>query len=154
MTRLAAPFLLALALAGCDGSGTEPVGEGVEGRTPAALADARAAWAAGGVDAYRIVFVRSCECSHATAGPWTVEVRDGRVVAAESAGGATEQAVEPRTVAGFFDALDRAFADSVAAVRFRYDPATGLPLSLFIDYVAEMADDELSVRVTGFRALR
>ena len=153
MTRLAAPLLLALVLAGCDGSGADPVGEGVEGRTPTALADARAAWAAGGVDAYRVVFVRACECSRAVAGPWTVEVRDGRVVAAESAGGATEQAVEPRTVAGFFDALEEAFAADVAAVRFRYDPETGLPLSLFVNYVAEMADEELSVRVVGFRAL-
>ena len=154
MTRLALPLLLALVLVGCDGSGTKPVGEGVEGRTPAALADARAAWAAGGVNAYRVVFVRSCECSHVVAGPWTVEVRDGRVVAAESAEGEIEQAVEPRTVDGFFDVLDEAFAADVAAVRFRYDPTTGLPLSLFVDYVAEMADDELSIRVTGFRALR
>ncbi|MDT0631046.1 DUF6174 domain-containing protein [Rubrivirga sp. S365] len=152
MTRSAALVLLALALAGCDGSGTDPVGEGVEGRTPASLAEARAAWEAGGVSAYRIVFVRHCECSHAVAGPWTVEVRGGQVVAATSEGGAGQR-VEPRTVAGFFRVLDEAFAADTVAVRFRYDPATGLPLSLLVDYAAEVADDELSVQVLGFRAL-
>ena len=146
---------LVLGLAGCDTAvpTTDPVGEGVEGTTPAALAEARATWAASAPDAYRIAYRRFCECGRETAGPWVVEVRGGAVVEATSNGERPEQ-VSALTVERLFETLADAFDEGAASVRFRYDADTGLPLSVGIDYVEEIADEEFSVRVTGFRALR
>ena len=146
--------LAVLALTGCGPAApaTDPVGEGVEGTTPADLVRARAAWAASGPDAYRIAYTQRCECGRETAGPWAVEVRDGAVVGALSNGEPPEQ-TEPLTVERLFRTAEDAFDRGAASVRFRYDPATGLPLSVLVDYVWEMADDEFSVQVTGFRAL-
>lgn len=142
-------------LTGCDSDPVvlvDAVGEGVEGTTPADLADARAAWAANGPDAYRIAYVRFCECSTETAGPWTVEVRGGAVAEATSNGERPERS-QPLTVEGLYETVADAFEREAASVLFRYDPATGLPVAVSVDYDVQIADEEFSVRVTSFRAL-
>lgn len=116
----------------------------------AALAAARARWAAPAAYTFRVRFTCMCPMG----GAWEVRVVDG--VAVETT------AVDPRPLSGslpagfrtveeLFAELDRAlvWAEAVAAT---YDAALGYPVSVDIDNITQAIDDELSWRITSFVA--
>lgn len=138
-------LLLALALSGCSFGDAEP---------PLALEAARARWADAGVDAYRFTFARGCECAQEWTGPFTVEVRDGAIVAATRRGVPLDPADDALLT------LDGVFAFAVGALaadpyRFEatYDARYGFPERISVDYAERAVDDEIDLFVTDFEPL-
>jgi len=140
--------LALLAVAGCDGNTDDVPGVGASVRVESLddLADIRDAWERSGPQNYRLKYERSCFCDTAALSG-VVTVRDGVVV-----GDAPQS---PQTVESLFNiAADTIGDPDVASVEFRVSSdAPRIPVLLSIDYSAGMADDEFSIRVTGFEAL-
>lgn len=148
LSRALLPVLLVLA------SCSDPTGPD---DAAALLERNRDAWFNTGVTSYRYTITRSCECLPESAGPVTVEVRNGLVVDRRYESGA---AVSPQysgiftTVPGLFDIIEEAVALPAASLSVRYNEDYGYPESIAIDWVAGAVDDEVSYRVSDFTILR
>ena len=148
LSRTLLPALLALA--GCsDMTGPDDAA--------ALLEHNRAIWSGAGVTSYRYTITRACECTPESAGPVTVEVRNGLVVDRRYESGA---AVSPQysevftTVPGLFDIIQEAVTLPAASLSVRYNEDYGYPESIAIDWVAGAVDDEVSYRVGSFNVFR
>ncbi len=156
----ALPALLvsgALLLSAC-GTQTGPGGSGGSGTpspsTPASITSldaARAAWAAyaGRTGEYRLMIVPSCFCRRIGL---DVTVKDGKPVEQtpvdvdNTGGGATDPVLAgfPRTVEDLHTVI--ADAKDAASVSVTYD-SRGVPLRIYIDAIANAADDEMGYTV-------
>jgi hypothetical protein len=148
LSRVLLPALLVLA--GCsDATGPDDAA--------ALLEQSREIWFNAGIASYRYTITRSCECTPESAGPVTVEVKNGLVVDRRYESGA---AVSPQyseiftTVPGLFDIIEEAVALPAASLSVRYHEDYGYPQSIAIDWVAGAVDDEVSYRVSDFTILR
>lgn len=144
MSRISAA-LVAFALAGCNVLG--PSGSQVE-----RLADARERWRSVGPQDYTYVLERVCFCGIEATGPARVTVRNAVEVVAVVYVESGEPVPDPfdnwfLSVEGLFDYIGDALDRDPSYVRADYDPRTGLPVDVFIDYEAQIADEEM-----GFRA--
>lgn len=141
--RLAASLLL---VAACRDS-LAPVGEEF---------DARRRWASRGPSAYTYTVERGCYCLDSAIGPVDVTVRDGVVESRRYT--RTGGTVSPRfaelfpTIEGLFAQIDSARSRKAASLRVEYDPDLGYPTRIDIDFVEQMADDEIFWRSSGLRA--
>ena len=131
------------------------------------LAAARAQWTAAAPGEYELVQARLCECAPewmrasrvvvrrpapgvGAAGELIVSVADtepGAPVSAERAGAV-------RGVAGLFAVVEDAIAREAAQLVVTYDPAYGYPTRIYIDYRADVADDELLLTASRLQPLR
>lgn len=116
---------------------------------PASLADARARWNEAGVDDYRMVTEVQCFCP--SAGPVTVEVRDGQPTTISPTGD-TATLGPDLTVAAVFDAIGAAQAEGDVDVA--YDPDLGYPVQADLDPVLNAVDDEVSYRILELTPIR
>ena len=70
----------------------------------------------------------------------------------------SDTAVDPEledlfpAVIGLFDLIEQAIEAAAFRIEVTYDPATGLPLDVFIDYDQQLADDELGFSVVELPA--
>lgn len=135
---------LTFLLAGCDdlGPGPGPLRD---------LEENRARWVGLDMDDYEYVVARRCFCPPAWLGPVRVRVVDGVVESrtyVESSDSVPGQIADafPR-VEGIFDALADAYARDAFRVDVTYDPGTGVPVDVFIDYQQNVADEELGYEV-------
>jgi hypothetical protein len=163
--RRAAPFLvfvLSLLVAGCAllpaplGS-PAPAGSPVPIRPSGdpteadpSLAAAAAAWAAAGIGDYRLDLGFLCAC--ALPPRVIVEVVDGTPTATDADGrplDAGTLAMTPVTLDQLFAEIRRAQAAG-GVVKATFDPVSGLPTRLDIDYLPQGIDDELSIVVNAF----
>ena len=145
---LSLPMLtLLLTLVGCGG-----------GRASAAAADlesARQRWTQLGWTSYRYTLTQGCFCL--PEGPLQITVQGGVVVSAIDTGVLGGQPVSAQrlaqllTIDGFFDLVGRAQRDA-ASVTVNFDPAQGFPVTLYIDWIAQVADDEVSYRISAVEA--
>ena len=151
--RRALPFLafaLAVFIAGCTllpgpfrPSSPSPTS------TPTEIEAAQAAWAVAGIDDYRLDIGFLCGCS--LAGNAVVDVVDGKLVSVQLNG--TE--IAPDTAAPFGLTIDGLLAegdravDQGGTVAATFDPATGAPVRLDIDYMPTAIDDELTIVVNS-----
>lgn len=119
-------------------------------REPAALASARARWAAAGSDSYTLTLERSCFCPEEYRGPFAVTVRGGAVASVTLRDQALP-ADRALSVDGLFDLIADAYARDAARVDVTYDPATGHPTQIYIDYLAQAADEEVGYTVSDLR---
>jgi hypothetical protein len=140
--------LLALVLAACGSDGPTAV------NTNFVLARGR--WALRGPATYQLTVARSCFCAPESTKPVVVTVVGGQVVSRRYVDGGADV---PAGLASFFPSVDQLFAviqdarsRDAATIDAEYDVADGHPISVFIDYVAQAADDELRFSVTGFHA--
>lgn len=149
LVGLPALFVLLPALAGCGG--------GCSGMHPAMtdLDSARQRWAQLGWTSYRYTMTQGCFCLHE--GPLQITVQGGVVVSAIDTGVLGGQPVSAQrlaqllTIDGFFDLVGRAQREA-ASVNVSFDAAQGYPVSLSIDWVAQIADDEISYRISAVEA--
>jgi hypothetical protein len=109
------------------------------------MESARERWESVGPSAYRTTQTHVCFCGTEVRGPVMVRVTaagttrtyvsDGRAVPA------THTQFFP-TVEELFDEIESALDDGADQVRATYDPTTGAPLDVFIDYSERTADEE------------
>jgi hypothetical protein len=106
-----------------------------------------------GASSYEFRFSQSCECPTDMLSVFQVRVVDGRV---ES----IPRLEEPRqslfilSVPGVFDKIEDAIRKGAHSIRVRYDSSLGYPAEVDIDYDRIMADEELSLRLSGLVVLR
>ena len=149
--RIARPSLLVaavvstLVVAGCDD-------EGPGAQALRDLTNARARWARVGPDDYRYAIRRLCFCGPEAIGPVRVTVSAGEATARVYVDGGepVPGSLAPLfpTVDGVFQILVDAFEDGAYRIDVVYDPETGVPLDVFIDYEENVADEELGFEVT------
>lgn len=126
-----------------------------------AFVDALARWEESGIanGDYDYTFTRGCFCPEEFVGPYQVSVRAGDVTGASFRGtdlfdidileiGRYDEIV--KTVLGVFAEIDRALreADSFTA---EYHPELGYPTNVYIDWIANAADEEVSYTIANLR---
>lgn len=108
-------------------------------------------WSRVGPDAYSYVIRRLCFCIGPATVPGRVTVlEDGTVerVYVESGEDVPEDLRDLfPTVEGLFDVLQDAFERDAHRIDVTYDPSSGVPLDIFIDYQENVADEELGFDV-------
>jgi hypothetical protein len=117
------------------------------GSAQQALDAARAQWQQAGVVDYHYTVERICFCAPAFRGPAAIVVRNGQALSPPSQ--FEEVATVPKLHAVVQDAID----DQVERLDVEYGP-DGVPLSIEVDPSTQIADEEVSFRVTGFGADR
>ncbi len=130
-------------------------------RPDSPIRDKAAAWRAREPRHYRYTVTVECgACSLDRELPYTMEVRDGRVVAASQvlvdSSGTHMVAVSPRaavTIARLFGVLTGAARTRAEWVKVDYDPTFGYPTRVQIDQRFEATDDEVEYAVSGFQLL-
>lgn len=150
LLSLSAVLFVAAALGGCRAS-APPTASGAGGG-PERVEQARGRWDAAAPAAYRFTLHRSCFCPPEFRGPFLVTVRDGHVAAVEYEG-APIDAERALTVDDLFTLLAEAYGRDAERVEATFDPDLGYPTSLFVDYEAQMADEEVGYTVTALRPL-
>lgn len=145
MTRSAVAVIAWVGLMGCSESDLL-VGPVID------LERAEARWQRAGLDSYVFAVQRMCFCTIESLGPVRVRVENGTVV--ERVQVDSSAPVSPTyaelfpTVQGLFDLIRSAHEQNAHEVRVTYDPALGVPMDVWIDYIEFAADDELGMRVT------
>jgi Family of unknown function (DUF6174) len=119
------------------------------------LQAARLKWERTRPAAYTFTVARYCFCTQEGSGPVIVSVRDGvvesRTYVNSGAAVAPTYADYFPTVDGLFELIEDAHRQGADAINATYDPARGFPVVISIDYVREMADEELSYSTTNFQ---
>jgi hypothetical protein len=120
----------------------------------AELGAARARWAASRPQKYDYTLAISCFCGPDFRRPVIISVDGAAVTARRYADDGTPAAPQFAssfpTIDGLFDIILDAKARKAASLIVTYDAARGHPLKISVDYVAQVADDELFYTVSGF----
>ncbi len=157
MTAPGPILLLALLLASCTQQSGMPTSGEADPAREARLEEARRRWAARQPAAYAFTYTRHCYCPPQYRGPFAVTVRGGEAaeVAYEGQGEPMDEALAEAalTMDDLFDVLADAYTRRAARVHAEYDPATGQPTTIQIDYHEQMADDELGFTIEPMRSL-
>ena len=140
-----------VALASLVGCGvTEPTGEV---RT---LNEAIERWAAVGPASYTYTVERLCFCGEEARGPVRVTVAGGAVIDRVYVDGGAQVRAQLADLFPDIPGLFAIIADAIASNPFdmavTYDPTTGVPVDVWIDYVQNIADEELGFRSTDLPA--
>lgn len=106
----------------------------------------RAVWQAQRPDRYRMVLRHQCFCGPEALGPVEMEVENGvvvrRVYTEDGSPVEAPFAEAFPTVSGLFDLLAEAVETGADQISVTWDPVTGVPEQLFIDYQVNVADEE------------
>ena len=104
----------------------------------------RTLWEARGADDYAYWYYRACANCEGNL-PARVTVKNG-VARSEVRGSAS-------TIDGWFGVIQGAIDKGAARVDVTYDPQLGYPAKVFIDYDADVADEELRVEISRYQLL-
>lgn len=156
MLRVALLAAVLLPLSGCPAPADPAVGPvqtpGSGASLPDSVITARARWADDAPAAYRLTLHRSCFCPPEYRGPFEVVVRDGEVETVRYEGDAVD-VERGLSVEGLFRLIEEAYARDAERVDVQFDPTWGYPARLYIDYEAQMADEEVGYEVTAMEPL-
>jgi hypothetical protein len=142
--RLAALALLATVLSCGDAVGPRRGGSD--------LTAARLRWRALDLHTYAITLRRSCFCANVD--PLYVAVVDDRVAGVVDL--RTGEPVDPslgETVEDLFDFIETALERPAASIRATYDAGKGFPVEIDYDGAVNIADDEVSYRVSDLHPI-
>lgn len=120
-----------------------------------ALRVARARWAEAEIHGYRLDLQRLCFCGGDYTSVVTIEVLDDGIVSAtyqESGEPFTDSFSELYTVDDLFEEIEDAVRREAYSLEVDYDPILGYPTDIWIDYSANIADEERGYLVSGFDA--
>ncbi len=147
--RFLSAFLLVGALAaGCDSGADSP--------QQSQLDSALETWNVQGPAEYSFTWQQLCECTAETTQPIRITVVNDAIT--EAVYVATQQPVSADvrshllTVDGVFAELADAIANGADNVTVEYDPNSGVPLSVAVDYDLGVADEELSLLLSDFHS--
>ena len=116
-------------------------------------------WTQANITHYRFQLTVGCFCAFTQQMPLTIEVKDGKIVSMTNNAGEAVAADmlatfdQYDTVERLFDFVEKAQKDA-AEVKVDYDSTHGFPAQVSIDYIKNAMDDELSLSVTNFEALK
>jgi hypothetical protein len=118
-------------------------------------------WQDANVNHYSMQLSVTCFCPVAGVMPMTVEIQDGEVVSLVDVNGDAISVTDPlNDLIQKYVTIDRIFAELASAsvqeaerLEVAYDPTYGFPTEVTIDFVEQVADDELYLSVTGFEPL-
>ena len=144
LKRLALVLAIGLGPSGCDSLFIpEP--------RPSSLEENQAQWASLSLTSYEYVLRRGCFCAPAFIGPVRVRVEGGAVSQRTYVDVTEPVLTEPGevfpSVDGLFDILVDAYERDAHRVDVTYDPESGVPVDVFIDYAENIADEELGFTV-------
>jgi hypothetical protein len=111
------------------------------------LTDNRRKWESTDIKNYKYTFRRDCECTQDYRGPFIISVHNGAIdeVKFADSGELVDKLNYERypTVEGLFRYVQAAIDKSAAKIKVEYDSELGYPISAYIDYSEQMADEEL-----------
>lgn len=142
-------LVLVLMLAACTTSGSE-------------FDQNKAKWEDANISHYKFDLWIGCFCAFRSQMPLTIEVQDGKVVSMTDVNGEAITAESPSyEIFSTYETIDRLFVKLAAdisagadEITVSYDPIYGFPVTTYIDYIHEAADDELSIEVQNFEVLK
>jgi hypothetical protein len=130
---------------------------GASGNVQTELAENRAKWSSLNIDDYSYQLHRTCFCLGDIRRPVEITVVDGEISAMNYADNGKpvpeNETINRLSVPDLFNVIEDAIDRNAERIDVEYDPATGIPKQIFIDYDAMIADEELSLNATGFYAL-
>jgi len=108
-----------------------------------ALDDAKLKWEESSIDSYVYTFRRSCECLDSETEPKEITVTGNVVTAIDGVAPPTTMTNSRiPTLFGMFDIIQAGIDANAVRVDVEYDSVYGYPLSVFIDYDENTADEE------------
>jgi hypothetical protein len=131
------------------------------GETGTELSRNKQKWQDANVTHYTFQLSVTCFCPVAGVMPMTVEVKDGEVVSLVDVNGDAFPSTDPLndliekyvTIDRIFSELNSDSVQGAERLEITYDPTYGFPSDVVIDFVEEVADDELYLSITGFEPL-
>jgi hypothetical protein len=138
--RFAATALLFAAISCGDATGPS--------RSTADLERARSRWRAQNLHTYAFELRRNCFCAN-TDRLYVAVVSDAVVEVLDLDTGQFVDVQLGETVDELFTFIQNAIDRPAYLIRAEYDPAQGVPTSIDYDGAAQIADDEMSIRVTN-----
>jgi hypothetical protein len=125
--------------------------------TDSTLETNRALWLSSGIHDYRYRFRWSCFCTNEYVRLVDVTVMRGSIVSVVDVSTGTPLGVEAmagyRTVDGLFDFLREAIDLPAESIRSAFDPHLGYPSATQVDYVANVADEEMAFQIYALSPL-
>ena len=114
---------------------------------------ARNRWEAHGSGFYGFHFQRGCFCPQEIVRPVRIEVWDGVVVSAVDPD--TNEPLDPppdgfSTIDDLFDEIQDAIDRGAHSVDATYDESFGYPIHVFIDWILNAVDDEMSFQLSDY----
>lgn len=129
---------------------------------PSELDKNRQTWQDSGITHYRFSLHIGCFCVFRDQMPLTVEVQNGEIVSMTYPDGTLVTTTDPNyelfskhaTIDRIFSELEAGLSGDADEVTVTYDSAHGFPSEIYFDYIKAAADDELSLSVSKFEALK
>jgi len=122
----------------------------------------RQAWLDSGITHYRYSLNIGCFCAFRDQMPITVEVQNNEILSMTYPDGTLIAQTDPNyeifskhaTIERIFSELEAGLAGAAEEVTVAYDPIYGYPSNIYFDYIKAAADDELSLTISNFEALK
>jgi hypothetical protein len=116
-------------------------------------------WAEQQAKEYQFVFRLVCFCIPEFTRPVVINVREGKIVAVryadrDQAPIAPENFNRYQTVDELFAIIQQAIEQKAHRINVTYHPKRGAPTSVFIDYSANMADEERGYEIRALKVKR
>ena len=112
----------------------------------------REAWESLGLQNYQLIQRKTCFCGPPANRFTRLEIRDGELVAATDVETGEpvpeDRRIEFRSVGTLFDLIQDAIDRNAASLIVGYHRELGYPTEVFIDYQANVADEELGYEIT------
>ena len=121
---------------------------------PQDVIDNQARWNAAAIDDYDFIYQRICFCPPPFTTPVLIEVRNGAVRSvayqdSETHLDAPDTTTYP-TIPALFDVLTEADERNAVKITVSFSTELGFPEDVYIDYAANIADEEMAFTVTEF----
>lgn len=119
-------------------------------------------WQSSNNISYRFSLHIGCFCVFRDQMPLTVEVQNGEVISMTKPDGTLVDATDPisetftkyGTIDRIFSELKAGQSGGAEEVTVTYDPTYGFPAEIYFDFIKQAVDDELSIQVSNFEALK
>jgi hypothetical protein len=130
--------------------------------SPSELDRNRQTWQDAGIAHYSFSLNVGCFCAFRDQMPITVEVNNNEIVSMTYPDGTLVAKTDPNyetfsrhaTIERLFSELEAGLSGGADQVTVKYDPTRGFPSEIYFDYIKAAVDDELSLSVSNFEALK
>ena len=122
----------------------------------------RQTWQDSGITHYRFSLNIGCFCAFRSRMPIAVEAQNGEIVSMTYPDGTLVAETDPNyeifskhaTIDRLFSELEAGQSGDAEEITVTYDSAHGFPSDIYFDYIKAAADDELSLTISNFEALK